>query len=92
MIILIVVFLGLALACISVMRHFFIQLTAIKLLFDCSILLLVSARGLESPDSSAQAVGWILGSIECLAFFIILSCGAKRFNGTSNLYLENLDD
>jgi hypothetical protein len=89
----IVALLAVALLVIFCVRHFFVQLIAIKLLLDMLVLALSGLR--TSPNSEQDiyhAAAWMVASLGAIVFFILLASGARRFSRTKNLNLEGQND
>jgi hypothetical protein len=77
-----------SLAVVFCVRHFFVQLIALKLFIDTLILALVGLRKAEQLNFVAQASTWFLAAFSCMMFFMLMAAGTRRFSRSENLDLE----
>jgi hypothetical protein len=85
---LLIVCLCISLFVIFCFRNFFIQLTAIKLLVDCSVLAAATLRPSEQTAYISQATAAMIASIGSIVFFVLLASGIRRFSKSHNLDLD----
>jgi len=77
-----------ALFLIFSVRHFFLQLLAIKLLVDVLTVLITFVRGVDQGAFNPQTSAIFISAIGALVFFILMAAGIQRFARSTKVNLE----
>ncbi|MDZ4677320.1 MAG: hypothetical protein SGI74_07385 [Oligoflexia bacterium] len=89
MILFIVIVMMVALGVIYCVRHFFVQLIALKLFIDSLVFVLMSLKKPEQYNFNSQAAAWFIAAFGCMMIFVLMAAGTKRFSHSENLDLES---
>ena len=73
-----VILVVLALVAIFCLKHFLVQVTALKLFFDATVILLITLRQANQSSEANQAVAWLFASTGSLIFFVLLAGEIRR--------------